>query len=429
MLGIFSFLKSGVQTPLEPKARKAFLLGATLLLAFVYTGFALRQYLAAHYFERPGLDTLQLALRLDPGNAEYSYRLGRYYSLVQQDPVAAVKAYKTAVQLNPHPARYWLDLAAAFQVLGSQEEQKNALEHAIQVDPRTPDVAWQAANLYLVRGETQEALREFRIVLQNDPSLSPSALQLCWRAKPDVDALLQEVLPPSPQVFFAFLDVLISKKETAGTAKVWEQLVHLRQPLETRRVFDYIRYLIAQREVEQARLVWQQGAGLCGLSAYLASADNLVVNGDFSLEVLNGGFDWLYHKQPAVSLALDPSDFHSGHRSLSIVFEGQGVNDAGIRQLIPVQPSTSYDFSAYFKARNIEGAGGPRFALQDLYDETTYFASDELRDADFWKQVSGSFTTGPATKLLMLRVQRVPAYSPIRGQLWIDDIRLARKQP
>src|SRR5205807_7769607 len=43
-----------------------------------------------------------------------------------------------------------------------------------------------------------------------------------------------------------------------------------------------------------------------------------------------------------------------------------------------------------------------------------------------WKQVSGIFTTGPGTKLLIFRVQRVPARSPIRGKLWIDDIRLVR---
>ena len=52
--------------------------------------------------------------------------------------------------------------------------------------------------------------------------------------------------------------------------------------------------------------------------------------------------------------------------------------------------------------------------------KTTYFASDELKNADFWKQVSGSFTTGPDTKLLLLRMQRDPPGMPIRGKLWID---------
>jgi len=112
-----------------------------------------------------------------------------------------------------------------------------------------------------------------------------------------------------------------------------------------------------------------------------------------------------------------------------MVFHSRGIEDAGIRQLIPVQPNTTYDFSAYFKAEDIQGAGGPRFAIHDLYSETTYFASDELKDADFWKPVSGTFTTGPDTKLLVLRVQRFPAGSPIKGKLWIDGIRLVQERP
>jgi hypothetical protein len=43
---------------------------------------------------------------------------------------------------------------------------------------------------------------------------------------------------------------------------------------------------------------------------------------------------------------------------------------------------------------------------------------------EVWKQVSGTFTSGPDTKLLVIRLQRIPAGSPIRGNLWIDGVRL-----
>jgi len=405
------------------------LLLPSLLLAALYIGCAARQYLAAHFSEKPDLASLQRAVGLQPGNADYRYRVGRYFLLVERSAERAVQSYRAAVALNPHKARYWLGLAAAYQLLGNADEQKNALEHAIAADPTTPEVAWEAANLYLVQGETDKALREFRVVIEDDPYLPLAALQLCWRIKPDADSLLREVIPLNPGAYSFFLDFLVWKKETAGAAKVWAQLVQFQQPLEAHHVFDYVWYLVGQREVDQARLVWQQAAGLCGLSAYQPSAENLVINGDFSLNVLNGGFDWLYHQSKDVSLALDPTQSHSGHRSLAMVFHSRGIEDAGIRQLIPVQPNTTYDFSAYFKAEDIQGAGGPRFAIHDLYSETTYFASDELKDADFWKPVSGTFTTGPDTKLLVLRVQRFPAGSPIKGKLWIDGIRLVQERP
>ena len=410
-------------------ARKASLLLPSFVLATVFTGVAATEYLAAYFSAKPGLASLQRAVRLQPGSADYRYRVGRYFFLGERSPEAAVQAYQAAVALNPYKARYWFDLAAAYELLGNTDQQKDALEHALKADPTTPNLAWEAANLYLVLGETDAAMREFRVVLENDPYLPSAALQRCWRAKPDVEALLRDVIPPTPGVYWSFLDFLISRKETAAAAKVWAQLAQLRQPIEAGWAFAYIQYLIGQGEVDQARLVWQQAASLCGLSAYQPSSENLVINGDFSLNVLNGGFDWLYHPSRDVRLRLDPTQFQSGQRSLSIVFDSRGIEDAGIRQLIPVQPNATYDFSAYFKAEDIQGAGGPRFAIQDLYKESTYFVSDELKDADFWKPVNGTFTTGPDTKLLVLRVQRFPAGSPIKGKLWIDSVRLVQKQP
>jgi tetratricopeptide (TPR) repeat protein len=338
-----------------------------------------------------------------------------------------VESFRAAVGLNPHQARYWFDLAGAYQFLGDTDAQKAALEQGLVADSSTPDLAWEAGNFYLVQGETDKALRELRVVMETDPYLPSAAVRLCWRVKPDVDALLHDVIPPN--VYATFLDFLISQKETAAAAKVWTQLAQLRRPLPTPLIFLYIRYLVGQRDVDQARLVWRQASSLCGLSAYQPSPENLIVNGDFSLNVLNGGFDWQYHQSKEVALALDPTQSHGGHRSLLITFDAQAINDAGIGQLVPVQPSTAYDFSAYFKAGDIQGAGGPRFALQDLYNETLYFASDELKDADFWKEVSGTFTTGRDTKLLLLHIQREPAGMPIKGKLWIDSIRLAGREP
>ncbi len=405
------------------------MLAVAVLLTATYCLFVGLEFLAAYLSGRPQLSSLQRAVHWQPGNADYRYRVGRYLFLVERTPEAAVEAYRAAVTLNPHQARYWFDLAAAYQLLGDNMEQTSALEHAQAADPATPELAWEAANVYLVERETEKALREFRVVLQNDASLSPAALRLCWRTRPDIDSLLRDVVPPKSDVYSDFLDFLISRKETAAAAKVWARMAQLHQPVEKRRVFDYLRYLVEQREVDQARLVWQQAANLCGLSAYQPSPENLVVNGDFSLNVLNGGFDWLYQQSPEDSLALDPTQSHSAHRSLLITLNSRGLEDLGIRQLIPVQPDTSYDFSAYFKAADMQGAGGPRFAIQDLYSATAYFLSDELKDADFWKEVNGSFITGPDAKLLVLHIQRVPAGSPIRGKLWIDGVRLAKTQP
>ena len=52
--------------------------------------------------------------------------------------------------------------------------------------------------------------------------------------------------------------------------------------------------------------------------------------------------------------------------------------------------------------------------------------SDDLRDSDFWRKIDGTFTTGPDTQMLVVRIARIPAGSPIRGKLWIDGLQLVR---
>jgi hypothetical protein len=413
--------------PLNTALRKRFVFGIAFILCLVYLAFAGRLFLASFFGSRVELSSLQRAARLDPGNADYRDHLGRYYALVARDPASAIEPYRTAVQLNPHASRYWFDLASAYQVLGNVPAQTAALERAIQADPTTPDVAWEAANLYLVQGEDEKALREFRVVLENDPSLANSAMQLCWRIKPDVDDLLASVVPPRSQAYVAFLTLLMTKQETAATAKVWEALMAAGEPFEERILFEYFRYLIQHKDVEQALVAWKQGASRFGLTAYIPMVHNLIVNGDFGLDVLNAGFDWQYEKQRSVTLTLDPSDFHGGRRSLLITFDGPGVNDAGIYQFVPVQPNTTYEFSAYYKTGELEGAGGPHFTLQDFYTSAVLYDSDELRDAGFWKSATGEVATADS-RLLVLHIRRLPEGSPIRGKLWVDDFRLVKKQ-
>ena len=199
----------------------------------------------------------------------------------------------------------------------------------------------------------------------------------------------------------------------------------MHQKFETRYLFDYVRYLVHARRPDAAAAAWEQAASVLNLPAYLPTPDNLIVNGGFSLDVLNGGFDWTYQTQPGVSLLLDVSDFREGQRSLSITFEGPGISDAGIRQWIPVRGATAYDFTAYYKSSAYEGAGGPQIVLRDFYTGEPVFTSDPLNDADFWKAVHSRFTTPASTTLLVLKIERIPPGSPIRGKLWLDDFQLS----
>ena len=411
---------------LENPARK-FALSAVLALAALQILFSTRDFVAFQLAKSDEPSRLRLAARLAPGNADYQYRMGKLLGFVQNDPAAALPFYRAAVFLNPHIARYWLDLAAAYQVDGNSSGQRDAIENAVRANPTNPDVAWEAGNFFLVQGDNDLAFRQLRMVLENQPNMAGLVLQLCWRASPDVDNLLARVVPNTVEANLAFLQFLMSKKDPDGAAKVWQRIVDMRRPFDRRNLFEYIKFLISDHRVDQARLVWQQAASPLGLSAYVPSS-NLIVNARFDLDVLNGGFDWNYRVQRGVTLTLDPTQFHVGHRSLSIVFEGEGINDAGVHQLVPVEGNKTYEFSAFYKSEDIQGAGGPVFAVRDLYGGQSYFISEELKHSDGeWKQVEGTFTTTPDSRLLIVLIERNPAGNTIRGRLWVDDFDLGLK--
>ncbi len=394
-------------------------------LAGIYLFLAGTEFAASVFAAHAELPSLQRAVRLSPGNADYRHRLGRYFALVAGDPQSAIDSLRSAVALNPHDAHYWFDLAGADQVTGDLAGQRAALERALQAEPTAPDVAWEAANFYLVDGDIDRALREFHVVIENDDSLVDDALRACWRIRPNADALLRDVVPARSDSLISFLGLLKSKQETEAAIKTWERLAQLHEKFQNRYLYDQVHYLIDARRPDAAMSAWEQTADTLGLSAYLPTEDNLVVNGDFSLDILNGGFDWTYENRTGVEPLLDPSEFHQGHRSLSLNFEGPGISDAGIQQLIPVHGATTYDFSAYYKSKEFEGAGGPQIVLRDAYTGVPLYASDPLKDADFWKEVHSKVTTAESTTLLKLAIERFPAGSPIRGKLWLDGFELS----
>jgi tetratricopeptide (TPR) repeat protein len=380
------------------------------------------QFLAAQFSKSSRSSYLRKAIELDPCNAEFRNNIGRFEFLVQQSPANALPWLQSATSLNPNRSAYWLDRATAEHLIGDFDSERKSLDKVSTSNPHSSNVAWQVANLYLSQGAIEPAFREYRKVLEHDPMLAPQALQICWRTRPDINFLVQNVVPPTADE--QFLNFLVSSNESNAAAKVWERIVSLQQPVERRYLFDYLRFLFAHHDPMQASRVWQEAAGLCDLAAYQPTDENLLVNGDFSLSILNNGFDWTYQKFSAVSLAIDPDESYSKSRSLRIVFQGPGLEDAGIRQLVSVEPDTEYVFSSHYKAVEMDGAGAPEFAIQDVYSGAKLFMSDDLRNTESWTSVNGSFTTGPETHLIVLRVARVPANRPIRGKLWIDDLKL-----
>src|SRR6516164_1833654 len=86
---------------------------ASVLLGLWLSFYGIRAAIARNGVETNTRNGLKLAVRLEPGNPNYWYFLGRYqqYNLEQPNSVLAVDSYRKATALNPLATDAWLDLA------------------------------------------------------------------------------------------------------------------------------------------------------------------------------------------------------------------------------------------------------------------------------------------------------------------------------
>ncbi|MGH9581123.1 MAG: carbohydrate binding domain-containing protein, partial [Terriglobales bacterium] len=301
-------------------------------------------------------------------------------------------------------------------------EENRAIERALQAEPTSLNVTWEAANLYVVQGNWESAFPLFRVVMQRDPTLRRQALEVALRGNRDVREVLERAVPPGVPVYADFLQLLVRRKDSAGAAAVWSKLVALGESVPVPSALPYLNLLLAEQQGGRARQAWQDLARLTPAIARYVSPGNLVTNGGFEEEILGNGLDWRVRAQPGLVLAVDEGQAHGGNRSLRIHMDAANLGLVGATQLIPLQPSTGYRLVAYVKSDGLESMNGPRLQILDAATGESLLLSDEISGSEPWRSVRAEFTTGPQANLVVLRVVRIPALGQVRGTLWLDDV-------
>ena len=107
---------------------------------------------------------------------------------------------------------------------------------------------------------------------RSEPNMTAPALALCWRLSPT--SMLYCETPYRRRRLLTRVFWISSSPERRPPLrpKSGPNWCNCASPSRLPLAFLYIRYLVGQHEVEQARLVWLQAATLCGLAAYQPSA-------------------------------------------------------------------------------------------------------------------------------------------------------------
>lgn len=370
---------------------------------------------------------------LVPGDADAWHHLGQslQYNLDEIDTSGAIRYDLRAVKLDPRSADIWLDLADAYGANGDVAAARTAYESARRTYPISAKVAWQYGNFLLREGQTEEGLAEIHRAILTDPALTSSAISAVWRFDPDASLILKNVLPADTEAYWQALDFFAGIHNAEAGLAAWENLVAQSSsvPLDLKQVFPFLDELIAEGRVADAENVWRDALTVSHWPQEAPSGTSAIWNGGFETEVADGGLDWRIAQSPGAFVSEDSSVVHSGAHSLKVDFTGgMNLDYAGVHELVPVRPGTTYEFQAFLRTEGITSESGMRFEIVDPQrPRDGNFLTPALTGTNPWTAMRATIQTLPETRFLDVRLRRMPSRlfeNKLGGTVWVDDVTL-----
>ncbi len=123
------------------------------------------------------------------------------------------------------------------------------------------------------------------------------------------------------------------------------------------------------------------------------------------------------------------NESHSGTNAIKISIDGTSNAISGyvMSDLIPVEPSQNFDFSAWGRTEGIGGTSKPVVRIVEVGANEDWLRQTRLPEfgggTNDWTKKSVQFLTGPDTAYLYIKANIWKGY----GTFWIDDVELSRK--
>lgn len=423
---------------LSSAAARVVWLACAFVLAVLLSFFSLRNALAVH--DR-GLGTragYEGAIRLEPRDAMNWYLLGRYqqYSVDDADATRAIDAYRESIELNPHSVDTWLDLAAADESENKMDAADEAFRQAQKAYPLSAQADWRYGNFLLRQGEISRAFPEIRKAVYLDPKRGGEAFSRCWRVDPDIDRILNEVLPQDRDAYLAVLKEFTANDDADHALTVWSRMAAFRPSLQLQEIFDFTDMLIRARRLADAWRVWNEGSQLAGISAVGALPGSVLWDGGFETGARGGGFAWSYGpRYSPVEATFDTREKHSGRQSMHLAFNGkQDVDFEDVCATGRIQAGTAYRLSGWIRTQALTSDEGVRLRMGWTGKSGPgSLETPDVRGTQPWTKVEAPlWVAGEGVDFVRVCIVRLPSTSlnnRIRGSAWIDDVALVPAPP
>ena len=293
------------------------------------------------------------------------------------------------------------------------------------------------ANFLLRQCDLGNAFSEIRLAAAAGPRRGGEAFSRCIRVEPNIDKLLDAVVPPSGAVYLDIIRALADCGQTRDALQVWDRLFLLRpQPkLQLRLVYQLVDALRHQHLTHDAARVWTQAAALSGFENLGHRSDSMLWDGGFESGETGQAYSWNYFPNAhGVQIRVQSQEKHAGKQALRVTFDGRSdLNFRDVCHNIPLQRSASYHFSAWIRAGEVSTDQGVHFVLNAAGQtaEPPLVTRDVLGSFD-WRQVTADWTPPSGAAEAQLCLARLPSDQPdnkIRGTIWLDDVALVPVDP
>ena len=371
---------------------------------FCYAGS--KHAIANHYETSSDPQNWERAARIEPGNAEIWYRLGRYRQLDfdHADVPLSITYYRRAIQLNPRSPYYKLDLAGALEMAGRNDEADSYFHAAQAAYPISAEVAWKYGNFLLRQDRLTEAYPQIHRAVMVDPQLIPLAVSRVWHSDPDIQ-LLDQILPDTADAYSQALAFLDDAQDPTAAQQVWNQLLAINPGTDAKLSFPLIDLLLGREKFEDAGKVWRQAIAKDAASASAYTGNSLIYDGGFEGDISGGGFGWRQSDAEGADFDFDTDIKRSGNRSARLMFDGtKNLSYESLFQYVLVSPNTKYRFQGYLRTDQISTDSGIRFEMVDPKDsrQLDLLTANET-GTNPWTLEQVEFMTGPNTHLIAVR--------------------------
>ncbi len=343
----------------------------------------------------------------------------------------AVGEIRRSVALDPKEPRYWKELASACEILGDLDCAEKAMRTFRRAEPKNPEVLWLTANFDIRHDQAEAGIRELSEALRMAPDYDQAVLLSVMNCIECTRRSVEEMfIAAGPTTELRYMEHLVGTGDGDDAFRLWRELAaHTAaagKPLSFESVAPYLNAVMQRGQGGQARTILADLEKLGVINPPLPLG-NLVFNGGFE-NPAGSGPGWTVTQAQYASTDVTPGGFQ-GDAYLRTDFPVNRNDDFILAyQLIPVEPDTPYELSAWVRSEAITSDSGPRLHIFDAAcPKCLDMSTDSTTGSTPWHRIRMTFHTGPAANMIRLQLDRPRSRTypmEISGSFGLDDVEL-----